>query len=105
MAKLNKAKVVEKKVVEKDENSTATAVAKGEVKSAPIVKDPPVKVDKVAATTAGAGFISDKKVIEFEGAEVIAILEQNEKEKLCRMSDGTTKWVRNEFFQDQPDEN
>jgi len=75
------------------------------VEETPIVKDPPVKIDKVAETTAGAGFLSDKKVVMFEGAEVIAILEQNEKEKLCRMSDGTTKWVPTNNFQDEKDEN
>ena len=75
------------------------------VEETPIVKDPPVKIDKVAETTAGAGFLFDKKVVMFEGAEVIAILEQNEKEKLCRLSNGTTTWVPNANFQDEKDEN
>jgi hypothetical protein len=80
------------------------------VEETPIVKEEvpvpaPEQVVKVAETKAGAGFLSDVKVVTFEGAEVIAILEQNEKEKLCRMSDGTTKWVPTANFQNEKDEN
>jgi len=78
------------------------------VEETPIVKEEipvPVKVDKVAETSAGAGFLSDVKVVTFEGAEVIAILEQKESEKLCRMSNGVTTWVPNSFFQNEKDEN
>lgn len=74
----------------------------------PVVPEEPAKKEEiveVAKTTAGAGFLSDVKVVTFEGAEVIAILEQKENEKLCRLSSGVTTWVPNSFFQNEKDEN
>jgi uncharacterized ferredoxin-like protein len=92
-----------KKVIAKKEEPKKVVIKVVE-KETPVEKVP-VKVEKVAETKAGAGFLSDVKVVTFEGAEVIAILEQNEKEKLCRMSSGITTWVPNASFQDEKDEN
>jgi len=71
----------------------------------PIVKIvSPIKPKEVVATSVPApkmpaGFISDKEVVTFEGAEVMSILQENEKERLCKLSDGTTKWVPKDVFQ------
>lgn len=94
MAKEKKLKVTEKKPVVKEK-----------IEAKKVVEEPKevVTVSNEKPVSPPAGFLSDVEVVMFENAEVLSILGENENDRLCKMSDGTTKWVPKSVFQKQQD--